>query len=120
MLDRGSVTRLTKRQFRFLLLIYCVLIVAGLLRSLPGYTPLTTTDFVDAKRSFGLESLSDSRFRLFMIWLLGTVLVTSLVGLVSLFWFWRPGVYVFLAAVCARLVIEHLSHLTSTSGWWLY
>ena len=56
----------TKRQFRFLLLIYVALIVAGIFRALPQRTPLTSTDIVVAKSNFGLQGLSDHQFASFM------------------------------------------------------
>jgi hypothetical protein len=114
------VTTLTKRRFRFLLLIYCALILAGIFRAVPHRTPLTPTDVAVAKGSFGLPGLSDYQFAVFMVWFLGAVLMAWLVGLISLFLIWRPGVYVFLAAICARFVVEYLRHLTLKSGWSLY
>ena len=114
------MTTLTKRQFRFLLLAYCALVIAGIFRALPQRTPLTSADMAAAKSSFGMERLSDSQFAFFMIWLLGAVLLAWLVGLISVFRLWRAGVYIFLISVCARLIIEYLRHRTVAGGWWLY
>ncbi len=114
------MTSLTKRQFRFLLLIYVALILAGIFRALPQRTPLTQADVAIAKSSFGLQGLSDHQFAVFMVWFLGVVLMAWLIGLISVFLLWRAGVYIFLAAVCARLVVEYLRHLTPTSGWSFY
>jgi len=114
------VTRLTKGQFRLLLLIYVALIVVGVFVALPQRTPLTQIDVATAKSSYGLQGLSDHQFATFIVWFLGAVLAAWLVGLISLFLLWRPGVYIFLVAVCARLVVEYLRHLRPTSSWALY
>lgn len=119
-LDEGSVTRLTKRQFRLLLLIYVALIVVGVVIALPQRTHLTQAEVTEAKSSFYLQDLSDYQFARLMVWFLGASLMAWLVGLISLFLLWRPGVYVFLAGVCARLIIEYLRHLRFTSAWSFY
>lgn len=111
---------LTKGQFRFLLLIYLALVVAGIFRALPERTPLTQVDVTMAKSNFGLQGLSDHQFALFMVWFFGAVLMAWLVGLISLALLWRPGVYIFLAAICAISVVEYLRHLKLTSGWLFY
>src|SRR5437762_603905 len=110
----------TKRQFRLLLVIYCVLILAGIFRFRLRHRPMTGSDVAALQIGFGLYGLSESQFVFFMLCLLATVLMAWLVGLISAFFLWRPGIYIFLASVCARLVIEHLRHLTPSSGWSLY
>ena len=42
------------------------------------------------------------------VWFLAMVLMTWLAGLVSLFLLWRPGIYIFLAGVCALRVVAYL------------
>ena len=98
----------TKRQFRFVLLIYCALILTGTVWAALHRTALTPTDVAAAKGSFGLPRLSDHQFGIFIVWFLGVVLATWLVGLVSLFLLWRPGVYIFLSGVCALWVVAYL------------
>ena len=114
------MAKLTKRQFRFLLLIYMALIAAGIFRALSQRTPLTSRDVVVAKSNLGLQGLSDQQFACFMVWVIGAVLGAWLVGLVSLFFLWRPGVYIFLAAACGILAVGYLRRLRLTSDWALY
>jgi len=111
---------MTKRQFRLLLLAYVALIVAGIFVALPQRTALTQTDVAIAKSSYGLHGLSDRQFAVFMVRFISAVLLAWLVGLISLFLLWRPGVFIFLAGVCGILIVEHLRHLTPTGGWSFY
>jgi hypothetical protein len=110
----------TKRQFRLLLLAYVALIVAGVFLALPQRTSLTQADVAIAKSSYGLQGLSDREFAVFMVSFISAVLLAWLVGLISLFLLWRPGVYIFLAGVCGILIVEYFRHLTPRGGWVFY
>ena len=110
----------TKRQFRLLLFAYAALIVAGIFVALPQRTSLTQTDVAVAKSSYGLQGLSDHQFAVFMVCFISAVFLAWLIGLVSLFLLWRPGVYIFLAGVCGLLIVEYFRHLTPTGGWLFY
>ena len=55
-----------------------------------------------------------------MVWFISAVLLAWLVGLISLFLLWRPGVYIFLAGVCGLLIVEYFRHLAPTVGWLFY
>jgi hypothetical protein len=78
--------------------------------------PLTPADVAATKASFGLARLSDHQFALLMVCLTGAPLVAWLVGLISLFLIWRPGVYIFLAGVCCIWVIAYLRHRLTAGG----
>lgn len=112
--------KITKYQFWLLLLAYIAMLVVGVFVAVPQYTAPTQADNAIDKSRYCLQWLSDRQFAVFMIWFLGVPLMAWLVGLISLFFFWRPGVYLFLAGVCGRLVAEYLRHSTPTSGWLLY
>ena len=57
-----------------------------------------------------MPGLSDHQFALFMVCFLSAVSIAWLVGLISLFFVWRPGVYIFLVGVCAIWVREYLRY----------
>jgi hypothetical protein len=99
------VTALTKKQFRFVLGAYCafILFVTCYSRITSVRTPPTLDTLEHVKQSFGMGWLSDQDFAVFMIWLLSTILVAHLVGVLFLFLLWRQGLYIFLFAICARL-----------------
>ena len=108
------MTTLTKRQFRLLLVAYCAVIVVSVFWAAHRSRPLMIGDAAEARRNFGMESLSIYHFAVFMLWLTGTILVAWLVGLVFTFLLWREGLYILLFAVCSRLVFcqlleQHLS-----------
>jgi hypothetical protein len=79
---------------------------------------IQSTDVGAAKASFGLPGLSDYQFAVFMVCFLSAVLMAWLVGLISLFLVWRPGVYIFLAGVCAIWVVEYLRHRFIAAGFY--
>jgi hypothetical protein len=79
---------------------------------------LTPTDVAAEKASFGLAALSDNQFAAFIVCFLTAVLMAWLVGLVSLFLVWRPGVYIFFAGVCAIWVTEYLRHRFLAGGFY--
>lgn len=55
-----------------------------------------------------------------MVCFISAVFLAWLIGLLSLFVFWRPGIYIFLAGVCGLLFVEYFRHLRPTSSWALY
>ncbi len=112
--------RITRFQFRLLLLAYVALIVVSIVVALPQRMSLTQTDVAIARSSYGLQMLSDHQFAVFMVWFIGAVLLAWLVGLISLFLLWRPGVFIFLAGACGILIVEYHRHLTPTAGWSFY
>jgi hypothetical protein len=95
-----------------------VLILAGACWAALHRTALTPKDVAAAKRGFGLPGLSDYQFAVSMVWFLGAVLMAWLVGLISLFLLWRPGVYIFLAGVCAIWVVQYLRHRLTAGGFY--
>jgi hypothetical protein len=104
------MTALTKRQFRLLLAIYCIVGVLSIIWKIPGRKHLTLADVALAKSRFGLETWSDYDFAVLMIWLLGTLIVAWLIGLMFTFLIWREGLYILLAAVCGRLVYSFIRY----------
>lgn len=63
-----------------------------------------------------METWTDYDFAAFMIWLLATILVAALVGLVFTFLLWREGLYILLIAVCARLIFFQLRYQHVSMG----
>jgi len=121
-IDENDMTLLSKRQFRLLLVAYCIFNVLGfmIVRGSPhGLTPELVHQ---AKANFHLVNWADADFALFMIWFLGTLIVAWLIGLIFTFLCWREGLYIFAFAVCARVIWELFlvpRHGSLLRGYWL-
>src|SRR5262249_45376233 len=85
----------------------CVWLLFGFFLSPRHAGRMNSADVAAIQMSFGLYRLSESQFIVFMLILAGSALLTWLIGLISAFFLWRPGIYIFFVSVCARLIIEH-------------
>jgi hypothetical protein len=99
---------LTKNQFRLLLVIYLAVSVLVYFWHPPQRIPLSPGELAEAKRRFGMETMTDENFALFMVWLLLTIMVARLIGFVFTFLLWREGLFIFPVAVCAGLVRQYV------------
>jgi hypothetical protein len=101
------VRTITKPQFRILLLIYCALIGA-IFWAMSQRRSQTPIDVAAEKLRFGMPGLSDVQFTYLMICVLTVSFIAWLIGLISLFFLWRPGIYIFLVSICAIWTVEYV------------
>src|ERR1700722_7059567 len=112
---------LTKKQFRLLLVVYCAFLLLGFWSPANVRRPLTHNVIAQTKEHFGMETMSDYHFGIFMICLLGTTIMAWLVGVVYLFLLWRPGLYFFVFGCCARVPIRMFElHPHASVGSWRF
>ena len=113
------MTPLTKSQFRWLLVIYCAVVV-GMFAAQSITKPMIPESVVRAEKASDNEAFSEHGWPVGVsvgLMLVG-VLLAGLVGLVGMFFLWRPGLYIFFIAVCVRTLASPLAATwQAVTGW---
>jgi fucose 4-O-acetylase-like acetyltransferase len=113
------MTPLTKAQFRWLLVLYC-LVVAMEFAVESNTKQLIPTSVLDAENASSRAALlQHSRpEQIAIIASVAGVLVAGAVGLVAMFFLSRVGAYIFLVAVCVRTAMSPVLYPWHVSTGW--